>query len=64
LTVSIVCSGTGGVADSTLDLPIRAATPAGRDSASNSVRAIHGAVLEASGGELEDDATAVCLPAG
>ncbi len=41
-----------------------AAASAGRDSASETVRAIHGAVLEASGGELADDATAVCLLVG
>jgi serine phosphatase RsbU (regulator of sigma subunit) len=43
---------------------LRAVLAAGRDSASDSVRAIHSAVLEASDGELEDDATAVCLLAG
>jgi hypothetical protein len=29
--------------------------------APDTVRAIHSAVLEATGGELDDDATAVCL---
>jgi hypothetical protein len=43
---------------------LRAALRAGGNSASDSVRAIHGAVLAASGGEMEDDATAVCLLAG
>ena len=43
---------------------VRAALNAGRDSASETVRAVHRAVLEASEGELSDDATAVCLLAG
>jgi serine phosphatase RsbU (regulator of sigma subunit) len=43
---------------------VEAALVAGRDSASETVRAIHRAVLEASGGDLTDDATAVCLLAG
>ena len=47
-----------------IDGLLEAALAAGRDSASDSVRAIHGAVLEASGGDLQDDATAVCLLAG
>lgn len=41
-----------------------AALAAGRNSASETVRAVHRAVLDASAGELEDDATAVCLLAG
>jgi serine phosphatase RsbU (regulator of sigma subunit) len=43
---------------------VRAAVSAGRDSASEMVRAVHSAVLAASEGDLEDDATAVCLLAG
>lgn len=42
----------------------RAALGAARDSASETVRAIHTAVLAASGGDLADDATAVCLLVG
>jgi serine phosphatase RsbU (regulator of sigma subunit) len=34
------------------------------DSASGTVRAVHAAVVEASGGDLADDATVVCLQAG
>ncbi|MGH2940973.1 MAG: SpoIIE family protein phosphatase [Solirubrobacterales bacterium] len=40
---------------------IRAALAAGCDSASETVRAVHAATLEASDGDLADDATAVCL---
>jgi serine phosphatase RsbU (regulator of sigma subunit) len=43
---------------------LRAALSAGCDSASETVRAVHGAVLEASDGDLADDATAVCLLVG
>jgi serine phosphatase RsbU (regulator of sigma subunit) len=43
---------------------VRAALAPGADSASATVRAIHSAVLAASGGDLQDDATAVCLLAG
>jgi serine phosphatase RsbU (regulator of sigma subunit) len=43
---------------------VRAALTAGRDSASETVRAVHSAVLAVSEGDLEDDATAVCLLAG
>ena len=43
---------------------LAAALEAGIDSASETVRAVHGAVLESSGGELADDATAVCLLVG
>jgi serine phosphatase RsbU (regulator of sigma subunit) len=42
----------------------RAAGAAGHDSASETVRAVHAAVVEASGGDLTDDATAVCLLVG
>jgi serine phosphatase RsbU (regulator of sigma subunit) len=51
-------SGQAGLGDQGL---LDAAGAAGHDSASETVRAIHGAVLAASGGELADDATAVCL---
>jgi serine phosphatase RsbU (regulator of sigma subunit) len=40
---------------------LEAAAGSQRTTAPSTVRAIHSAVLEASGGELEDDATAVCL---
>ena len=43
---------------------LRAALEAGRESASETVRAVHSAVLEAAAGELADDATAVCLLIG
>jgi len=42
----------------------RAAVAADNHSASETVRAIHGAVLEATDGKLTDDATAVCLLVG
>jgi serine phosphatase RsbU (regulator of sigma subunit) len=53
--------GQAGLGDEGL---VEAVVAAGRDSASQTVRAIHSAVLRASGGDLEDDATAVCLLAG
>ncbi|HVV89926.1 MAG TPA: PP2C family protein-serine/threonine phosphatase [Solirubrobacterales bacterium] len=53
--------GQAGVGEEGL---IGAALGAGRDSASETVRAVHAAVLEESGGELADDATAVCLLVG
>jgi serine phosphatase RsbU (regulator of sigma subunit) len=43
---------------------VAAALAAGRDSASETVRSIHRAVLAESDGDLGDDATAVCLLAG
>lgn len=48
--------GEAGMAD--------AALAAGHESASETVRAIHDAVLAASRGDLDDDATAVCLLMG
>jgi serine phosphatase RsbU (regulator of sigma subunit) len=51
-------SGQAGLGEEGL---VAAALTAGIDSASETVRAVHRAVLEASGGELADDATAVCL---
>jgi serine phosphatase RsbU (regulator of sigma subunit) len=51
-------SGQAGLGEEGL---VAAALTAGIDSASETVRAVHRAVLEASGGELTDDATAVCL---
>jgi serine phosphatase RsbU (regulator of sigma subunit) len=41
-----------------------AALSSDRGTAADTVRKIHTAVLEASGGELDDDATAVCLSVG
>lgn len=43
---------------------IEAALSSERQTAADTVRRVHMAVLEASGGELEDDATAVCLSVG
>ena len=43
---------------------IEAALSSERATAAETVRNVHTAVLEASGGELEDDATAVCLAVG
>ena len=43
---------------------IEAALSSQRATAAETVRNVHTAVLEASGGELEDDATAVCLAVG
>jgi serine phosphatase RsbU (regulator of sigma subunit) len=43
---------------------VRAALGGDPDSASATVRAVHAAVLEATGGNLGDDATVVCLQAG
>jgi serine phosphatase RsbU (regulator of sigma subunit) len=53
--------GQAGLGEEDLIGAARAADPA---SASDLVREVHRAVLEASGGELADDATAVCLLAG
>ncbi|HEX4307549.1 MAG TPA: SpoIIE family protein phosphatase [Solirubrobacterales bacterium] len=54
-------SGQAGLGD---DRMVAAARAAGRDSASETVRAVHRAVLEASDGKLADDATVVCLLVG
>lgn len=43
---------------------IEAALRSERATAADTVRKIHAAVLEASGGDLDDDATAVCLTVG
>jgi serine phosphatase RsbU (regulator of sigma subunit) len=43
---------------------IEAALRAERETAAETVREVHRAVLAASGGELDDDATAVCLTVG
>jgi hypothetical protein len=40
---------------------VQAALRSERETAADTVREIHKAVLDASGGELTDDATAVCL---
>jgi len=53
--------GQAGLGDDGL---VRAALTAGSDSASETVRAVHGAVLDAARGELTDDATALCLLIG
>lgn len=44
-----------------MDAVIEAAMRSERGTAADTVRKVHTAVLEAAGGELEDDATAVCL---
>ena len=44
-----------------MDGVIEAAMRSERGTAADTVRKVHTAVLEAAGGELEDDATAVCL---
>lgn len=54
-------AGQAGLGEAAL---IAAALEADASSASDTVRAIHAAVLRASGGDLHDDATAVCLLAG
>jgi hypothetical protein len=54
-------AGQAGLGEDGLARAARAADPA---SASSLVREVHRAVLAASGGELTDDATAVCLLAG
>jgi serine phosphatase RsbU (regulator of sigma subunit) len=47
-----------------LDGVIAAALRAERATAADTVRAVHGSVLSASGGDLTDDATVVCLAVG
>ena len=47
-----------------VDGVVEAALRAERTTAAETVREVHGAVLAASGGELNDDATAVCLAVG
>jgi serine phosphatase RsbU (regulator of sigma subunit) len=47
-----------------VDGAIEAALASERGSAADTVRKIHTAVLDAAGGELDDDATAVCLAVG
>ena len=51
----------GGQAELGLDGVIQAALRSERAGAGDTVRKVHTAVLEASGGDLEDDATVVCL---
>ncbi len=47
-----------------IDGLIEAALRSERQTAADTVREVHKAVLDASGGELEDDATVVCLSVG
>ena len=54
-------SGQAGLGEDGL---VRAVLGGDHDSASGTVRAAHAAVVEASGGDLADDATVVCLQAG
>ncbi len=59
----VVMSGAGQAGLGTRGL-IAAALRSERQTAADTVRQVHTAVLEASDGELEDDATAVCLSIG
>jgi len=59
----VVGSG-DGKAGLGLDGVVEAALRSERLSAADTVREVHRAVMRASGGELSDDATAVCLAAG
>jgi serine phosphatase RsbU (regulator of sigma subunit) len=59
-----VIKGGAGKAGLGFDGLIAAACRSERASAADTVRKIHQAVLDASEGELEDDATAVCLSVG
>jgi serine phosphatase RsbU (regulator of sigma subunit) len=59
-----VTTGAGGGADLGVDGVARAAARSERGSAADTVREIHRAVLDASGGDLGDDATVVCLAVG
>ena len=54
----------GGRAGLGINELIEAALRSERQTAADTVRKVHTAVLETSGGELEDDATAVCLSVG
>ena len=56
-----VMEGGKGKAGLGIDGLIAAAQRSPRATAPDTVREIHAAVLAASGGELDDDATAVCL---
>jgi serine phosphatase RsbU (regulator of sigma subunit) len=56
-----VVGGGKGKAGLGMDGLIEAALSSDRETAADTVRKVHKAVLEASGGELDDDATAVCL---
>jgi serine phosphatase RsbU (regulator of sigma subunit) len=59
-----VTTSAGGGADLSVDGVARAATRSERGSAADTVREVHRAVLDASGGDLGDDATVVCLAVG
>jgi len=54
----------GGKAGLGVDGVVEAALRSERATAADTVRRIHAAVLEASDGDLDDDATAVCLALG
>jgi hypothetical protein len=63
----LVSNGVTGSGAGQAGLEIEALIEAARrsePSAADTVRHVHAAVREASGGELTDDATAVCLSAG
>jgi serine phosphatase RsbU (regulator of sigma subunit) len=59
-----VAKGGRGKAGLGINAVIDAALSSPRGTAADTVRKVHTAVLDASGGELEDDATAVCLAVG
>jgi serine phosphatase RsbU (regulator of sigma subunit) len=59
-----VVNGGEGQAGLGLDGAVEAALRSGRATAADTVRTVHTAVLEATGGELTDDATVVCLSVG
>jgi serine phosphatase RsbU (regulator of sigma subunit) len=59
-----VITDAGGGADLGVAGVARAAARSERGSAADTVREVHRAVLEASGGDLGDDATVVCLAVG
>ena len=56
----VMASG-AGKADLGMDGVIEAAFRSGRRTAADTVRHVHTAVLESTDGDLEDDATALCL---
>jgi serine phosphatase RsbU (regulator of sigma subunit) len=56
----VVGPGTGRAGLRSDDV-IKAASSSSSGSAADTVRKVHGAVLEASDGDLRDDATVVCL---
>jgi Stage II sporulation protein E (SpoIIE) len=56
-----VVQGGEGKAGLGIDGVVAAALSSERGTAPDTVRKVHTAVLEAAGGELDDDATALCL---